>query len=65
VATFPKFPQLTLDFLKRIKNQNTECFKRKNKELGYAKADKKTADFLNVDTYESDEKSKALSGDKA
>jgi hypothetical protein len=30
-----------------------------------ARAGKKTADFLNVDAYESDEKSKALSGDKA
>jgi hypothetical protein len=26
---------------------------------------KKTVNFLNVDTYDSDEKSKALSGDKA
>jgi hypothetical protein len=33
--------------------------------LGYVKAGKKTAGFLNVNAYEPDEKSKALSGDKA
>jgi hypothetical protein len=71
LTSYPTFTELDnehikrLDFLKRIKNQTTECFKRKNKELEETKAGKKTADSLNIDAYESDEKSKTLSADKA